>query len=725
MPDHAAPPALPPLAPQQLFDSLDQASLGLIWVDESATIRHSNHYFRQFSVAADYLHECFQDLSLERWQTLMRQDGPPELRQQTLLLQLTLAEGGQRSFELQFQSLPDAESKLTLMLLRPMDERIEREAVSALQHDVLEAVALGRPLPVVMDLLCRRVEALAPDVICSVLAVDEAGLLHPLAAPSLPSNFSAALDGLAIGPSVGSCGTAAFRGQAVQVTDIANDPLWADYRALALSFGLGACWSTPIFLNPQRVGATFALYYREARVAADFHRRMVEACEQLCTVALKHDEHLRQIERLAYFDGVTGLPNRTLFADRVRQGLPLAGRTGAPAALLLLDLDRFKTVNDTLGHASGDEVLRQAALRLSACLREADTLARFGGDEFVAWLPGCSASYAMQVAAKLLASLELPLELTGQDAPLLISASIGVSCYPDDGHELDKLLKHADIAMYEAKRAGRNCARFYLPAMNQALDTRMALESALRLALSSNSLALHYQPKVRLSDGALVGAEALLRWWHPQHGQVPPDTFIPMAEECGLVNALDAWVLEAACAQLASWREQGVAIQAVAVNVSPTRFQQDDVAAHVHSLLQKHDLRAEQITLEMTERLLLEHETRTVDQLNQLHSMGVRLSIDDFGTGYSSLSYLKRLPVSELKLDKSFVRDLETDADDRALSSAVIGIGRALGLAVVAEGVETEGQRRVLIEAGCEIAQGYFFARPQSAQDLQAWLKLR
>ncbi|MBT9494044.1 MAG: GAF domain-containing protein, partial [Paucibacter sp.] len=347
MPDPAAPPALsaaPTLAPELLVNSLDKANLGLVWVDEAGTIRHANQYFRKFSVAADYLHQCFQDLSRESWQALLRQEGPAELRQQTLLLQLTLAEGGQRSVELQFQSVPASESKLTLLLLRPMDERSEREAVSGLQHEVLEAVALGRPLPVVMDLLCRRVEALAPDVICSVLAVDEAGQLRPLAAPSLPSNFSAALDGLTIGPSVGSCGTAAWQGKAVQVSDIANDPLWADYRALALSFGLGACWSTPIFLNPQKVGATFALYYREARDVAPFHRRMVEACEQLCTVALKHDEHLRQIERLAYFDGVTGLPNRSLFADRVKQALPLAGRSGAPAALLLLDLDRFKTV---------------------------------------------------------------------------------------------------------------------------------------------------------------------------------------------------------------------------------------------------------------------------------------------------------------------------------------------------------------------------------------------
>ncbi|WIV98370.1 putative bifunctional diguanylate cyclase/phosphodiesterase [Kinneretia aquatilis] len=716
---------------QALCASLDHAFMGLVWVDGQGCIRHANRFFLERAVPADRLADCFPDILDSCWQALL--DPSRGAQRESFHAQLRLAAGGLASYELQVQAQAQGQEPaqagaapgvLTLLALRPMDERGERESVAILQRQVLEAVALGRPLPVVMDLLCRRVESLAPDVICSVLAVDAQGRLRPLAAPSLPSSYSNALDGLPIGPAAGSCGTAAWRKQAVEVRDIAHDPLWADYKGLALSVGLGACWSTPILLDGTRVAATFALYYRESREVAPFHRRMVEACAQLCSVALKHDEHLRQIERLAYFDGVTGLPNRSLFHDRLGQALPVAMLSGSPAALLLLDLDRFKTVNDSYGHATGDEVLRQVAARLQACLREADTLARFGGDEFVAWLPGCSGSQAMQVADKLLAALQPPLQLPNQ-APLLISASIGISCFPEDGQDPELLFKNADIAMYEAKRAGRNCARFFLPAMNQALDERVALEGALRQALSTQALRLHYQPKLRLSDRAVVGAEALLRWTDPQRGAVPPDKFIPVAEECGLVNALDAWVLEAACEQLARWREQGVAIRAVSVNVSPTRFQQDDVAAHVASLLARHGLRPEQLTLEVTERLLLDHDPRTAGQLAKLFAMGVRLSLDDFGTGYSSLGYLKRLPVSELKLDRSFVRDLETDADDRALASAVLGIGRALGLAVVAEGVETEGQRQILIELGCEEAQGYCFGRPMPPAELQDWLAAR
>ncbi|OWQ91495.1 hypothetical protein CDN99_10110 [Roseateles aquatilis] len=594
--------------------------------------------------------------------------------------------------------------------------------IDHLQRDVLEAVALGRPLKAVMDLLCRGVEALAPEVICSVLSVDDSGNVHPLAAPSLPTSFSGALEGLTVGPQAGSCGTAAWRREAVEVTDIANDPLWAPFRELALGHGLAACWSTPILVGADLVVATFALYYREPRGAAPFHRQMVQACAQLCQIAFMHDRHQREIERLAYFDGVTGLPNRTLLADRAHQTLLLASRAEAPAALLLLDIDRFKTVNDSLGHAVGDQVLKHISARLLDTLRDSDTLARLGGDEFVALLPGCTAEDAMHVAAKLRAALEAPIPLDGSHARVQMTASIGVCAYPRDGADLDQLLKNADIAMYEAKRAGRDCARFFLRAMNQALDERLDIEAALRHALSNGLLQLHFQPKLRLSDRQLVGVEALLRWHDAQRGWVPPDRFIPVAEESGLINALDAWVLDQACAQLAAWRAQAVNVPGMSVNVSPQRFHQDDVAAHARALLARHGLAARDLTLEVTERLMLDDNSRPREQLQQLNEMGVGVSVDDFGTGYSSLSYLKRLPVTELKLDKSFVRDLAHDADDRALSSAVIGIGKALGLTVVAEGVETEGQRDILLQLGCEVAQGWLFGKPMGAEALVAWM---
>jgi diguanylate cyclase (GGDEF)-like protein len=490
-----------------------------------------------------------------------------------------------------------------------------------------------------------------------------------------------------------------------------------------MNFGLAACWSSPIIVG-DRVLATFALYYRQPRSVAPFHRRMVEACVRLCQLALQHEQHQREIRRLAYVDGVTGLANRSQLTDLARQLLPFAKRSGAPAALLLLDLDRFKTVNDSLGHAVGDEVLREAAQRLQGVMRESDTLARLGGDEFVALLNGCDPDAAQQVAVKLLEALREPLRMEGLSGltGMGLDASVGIACCPTDGDDLDTLLKHADIAMYEAKRAGRGCIRYFMEAMNASLDERVALENDLRRALAAHELTLHYQPKVCLASGRLVGVEALVRWQHPVRGMVPPDRFIPMAEECGLINQLDAWVLERACEQMASWRHAGVEVPTVAVNVAALRFSQDDLVGHLSSLLARHGLPASAVMLEVTERLVLGDDIRAFDQIARIHELGVRLSVDDFGTGYSSLSYLKRLPVSELKIDRSFVRDLEADAGDRALVAAIIGIGRALDIVVVAEGVETDAQRQVLADAGCATAQGWFFARPMPAAQLAEWL---
>lgn len=704
------------------IQALDQAPFGLIWADAAGHVHAANAIFRRWCPTASSLQQCFIELSPRRWAALLHAPGDSG---GSLFLSLRCADGTVQSVELRHPHADEADTRgLLPLLVSPLEERNSLAAIEALQRDVLESVALGRPLQAVMDLLCRRVEAMAPELMCSVLSVDEAGRVHPLAAPSLPASYSQALDGVPIGPKAGSCGTAAWRREPVQVLDIASDPLWDDYRALALGYGLAACWSSPIMLGPERVAATFALYYRKPRAVQELHRRMVEACTQLCRVALVHDENRQQIERLAYYDGVTGLPNRTLFGERGRQALHLAHRQKSGAALLLLDIDRFKTINDSLGHAAGDEVLRAVAERLGQCLREADTLARMGGDEFAILLPGCDATAAMLVAGKLQQALQPALKLEAHTIPSL-AASIGIANYPEDGPELDDLLKHADIAMYEAKRDGRGCARFFQKAMNQALDERMLLETALRRALSNHALTLQFQPKLRLSDEQLVGVEALLRWTDPVAGVVPPDRFIPLAEECGLINALDAWVLEAACQQLAAWRAQGMQVPGIAVNCSALRFYQDDVAAHVGQQLARYGLAPEDLTLEVTERLMLDEDNRSRAQLQTLHTMGVRISVDDFGTGYSSLSYLKRLPVCELKLDKSFVRDLETDADDRALASAVIGIGQALGLTVVAEGVETPGQRRLLAEAGCEVAQGYGLGRPMTAAALQDWIRHR
>jgi diguanylate cyclase (GGDEF)-like protein len=711
------------LEAQLLLDTFRGIDLGVVWLDEQAHIVVANAFFAGWAgtdvqaLTGRPLAELVTDLTAAHWETIRRAD------HSGLAPRLTMATpgGAPRVLEVRARPVTHDGRELTALLLIPIADRVEAEGIEALQHEVLESIALGRPLRSVLDLLCRRVEALAPEVACSVLLVEKNGTVMPIAGPSLPAAYVDALHGAPIGPRAGSCGTAAWRREAVEVTDIATDPLWADYRDLLHILPMAACWSTPIIAGNGEVVATFALYYRTPGSAPPFHRRMVEACVPLCRVALQHEANRTEIERLAYFDPLTGLPNRRLFSDRARQTLQMAVRVQAPGALLLFDIDRFKTTNDSLGHGAGDEVLRETAKRLQAETGENATVARLGGDEFAAMLPRCSPVEAMHAAERLRLALAAPLRIAGMQ--IEVSSSIGIALFPQDGVELERLVKNAETAMYEVKRAGRGASRFFTTTMNDVVAQRMHMESALRQVLATGGLALHYQPKMWLDGSGCAGVEALVRWNDPALGYVPPDRFIALAEECGLIGAIDAWVLETACAQLAAWQRDGVPVPNVSVNVSPLRFHSDDVPAHVRRLLTLHELKPSALMLEVTERVMLSDDERTREGLRTLHEMGVRLSVDDFGTGYSSLGYLKRLPVSELKLDKSFVNDLEHEASDRALAEAVVGIGQALGLQVVAEGVETPGQREWLARAGCMVAQGFLFTRALPAAELVAWLE--
>ncbi|WP_395789858.1 putative bifunctional diguanylate cyclase/phosphodiesterase [Aquimonas sp.] len=703
-----------------LFALFEGTSIGAFLADPSGQVLSLNPSLaaRLGNRPRDAVGDFIGDLGPERWHRLTQNLLPA----QTLLLapaSLNTAGGVMEAIELRLCRPKDSEQLLGMVF--PLIDRQQEAAVNLLQRDVLESVALGRPLRAVLDLLCRQVEALAPEVISSVLRIDEQGRLRPLAGPSLPVAYSSQLDGLEIGEQTGSCGTAAFRGEEVEVQNIDTDPLWASYKHLVLPLGLNACWSTPVFGRDGRVIATFAFYYRETRGPSRFHRRMVDACLQLCRIAIQHEDNQHQIERLAFFDALTGLPNRALLMDRARVALQQAGRDGRKLGMAVLDIDRFKTINDSMGHAAGDELLREVGLRLRSALRDSDTVSRIGGDEFVVLFPDSDANDSAIAAEKVLRAVAQRIEIGGQ--VLVPTISIGISQFPDDARDFETLMRNADIAMYEAKRDGRGCVRFFLSSMNESARWRLQMESALRLAISREALELHYQPKVLLGKPGLAGVEALVRWTHPELGRIAPDQFIPLAEDCGLINALDAWVLERACAQLSDWLQRGLPIPAMAVNLSAQRFSQDDVPAHVRIVLQRYNLPPQALTLEITERLMLNDEPRIRADLDSLNRLGVHLSVDDFGTGYSSLSYLKRLPVDELKLDRSFVNDIETDPGDRALASAVIGIGKSLGQNVVAEGVETAEQHRFLLEAGCPVAQGYYYARPMAAADIELWLE--
>lgn len=589
-----------------------------------------------------------------------------------------------------------------------------------LQDKVVGALLNEQPLENVLSLMCREIERIAPEVIVSILSVDPDGILHPLASPGLPAAYSQAIEGLSIGPLAGSCGTAAYRGEPVLVTDIEHDPLWADYRALAEQSGLRACWSIPVRNSAGRVAATFALYFRESRGPDPLHAHLVTAGTHLCMLALEREQARQAIRKMAFYDSLTGLPNRSFLLGKAQRVLVEVAQEQAELAVLFIDLDRFKQVNDALGHGAGDELLQAMAQRLRSVMREGDIAGRLSGDEFVLVLPRRNATQVTRELERLQRVLSFPVSIAGTS--VVLSASIGISLYPADGQDMESLLQCADIAMYQAKRVERGSCRFYLEQMNQIAQERLVLETALRMALASDGLELVYQPQINLHSGALAGVEALARWEHPSLGVISPERFIPLAEECGLINELSQWVLQTACGQLAAWRLQGLVVPSLSINLSPLNFHSVNLAAQIAQQLQEHELPAADLCIEVTEGVLLSNSPGTEHTLGQLHELGVRLAIDDFGTGYSSLGYLRHLPISELKLDKSFVDDLERDASCRALSESVIGIGRGLSLLVVAEGIEHAGQCEILKAQGYEVGQGYFFSLPLPCAAFMQWL---
>ena len=426
----------------------------------------------------------------------------------------------------------------------------------------------------------------------------------------------------------------------------------------------------------------------------------------------------KQIKHLAYHDTLTGLPNRVLFHDRLQQALSQAMREDHVMGLMFLDLDRFKIINDTLGHDVGDELLKAVSQRLVNCIRQGDTVVRLGGDEFTIILPSVSkAEDAAFVAQKILTTLAEPFLLSHQE--LHITSSIGISLYPNDGTDTQTLIKNADIAMYRAKDLGKNNYQFYTADMNsRALET-ITLENALRHALERDELRLHYQPQVDVFSGRIVGVEALLRWHHPEFGLVSPAKFIPIAEETNMINPIGEWVLRTACAQGKRWRDQGLPVWRMAVNLSARQFRQQDLLQQVGEVLRDTGFDPHHLELEITESLLMQGAGQTVAILEEFDKMGIRLSLDDFGTGYSSLSYLKRFPIDTVKIDRSFVRDIHTDPNDAALASAIIAMAHSLKLSVIAEGVETEEQLVFLRERECNEYQGYYFSKPLPPEEIE------
>jgi diguanylate cyclase (GGDEF)-like protein/PAS domain S-box-containing protein len=757
-------------------------------------------------------------------------------------------DGGVVYARLAARGVCDAHGKLSylVVLIQDITLRKQAEARDRMRSRALERVAKGSSLQHVLREVIRSVEATDPDMVCSILMLDEEGRrLTVGAAPSLPAYYNEAVDGLEIGPGSGSCGTAAYTGERTVAEDISTHPYWPEpFRSLAAKAGLAASWSEPIRSAEGKVLGTFAIYYRRPakpdeqqlaliedaanlvgiaierhraeeernltaliyrssseamlvtdarnRVAAinpaftritgyeieeirgkdtsflrsgrhddEFYRRLWEDVnstdfwqgevwnrrkngeifpewvtlntirdangEVLRYVALSSDitDKVRSDEliwRQANFDFLTELPNRYMFHDRLEQELRKAHRESSLLALLFIDLDRFKEVNDTLGHQIGDLLLIEAAGRIGNCIRESDTVARLGGDEFTVILTQLAdTSDAEHIAQQIISALAEPYVFDADVA--YISASVGITLYPQDSADVEQLLRNADQAMYAAKSAGRDRLSYFTPALQESAQHRLRLINDLRGALQAQQFSLHFQPILDLASGRVIKAEALLRWEHPEQGMISPQEFIPLAEETGLIVQIGDWVFREAARWTQRWSSFGGATLQVSVNMSPVQFQSDaPLVEDWLNHLQQLGISEGCISIEITEGLLLNAMPVVTDKLLAFRDAGIQIAIDDFGTGYSALSYLKRFDIDYLKIDQSFIRNLERDSNDLVLSEAIVIMAHKLGLKVVAEGVETEAQRRRLIEIGCDYGQGYLFSKPLPAAEFGQFL---
>ncbi len=511
--------------------------------------------------------------------------------------------------------------------------------------------------------------------------------------------------------------------------DFQNDPLTAPWHERSKKFGWHISASLPLTCNGEVVG-TFSLY------GGTVHPLDKEAQNLLIEMAMdisfalqsfahekSRQESAAMIERLANYDPLTGLPNRVLLRDRVQQAIASASRVGQSLALIFLDLDHFKTVNDSLGHSIGDDLLRDVAKRLLGEVREQDTVSRWGGDEFILLLSDCTAEGATRVAEKLLASFATPYQAGKHE--LNSTPSIGIALYPADGKDFESLAQAADAAMYRAKQEGRNTFRFFTPAMQARSQRFLELESALRGALKNGEFFLHYQPQFAIEDGCLTGAEALVRWRHPTLGLIAPGEFIVIAELSGQILQLGAWVMRQATRQAKAWQDEGLPPISIAVNLSAAQFRQTNLVQQATTILSETGLDARYLELELTESLAMEDPQAAIKTIDALQATGIAISIDDFGTGYSSLAYLKRFRISKLKIDQSFVRDIASDPNDRAIVDAIITMAHSLGFSTIAEGVETAEQLAFLRKHGCHEAQGYYFSKPLPADEFKAFVLAR
>jgi len=582
--------------------------------------------------------------------------------------------------------------------------------LQALQNEILEHIARGETLTACMERLCLRAEAAAPGVVCSVVAVDDDRLLRPLASPSLPASYAQAIDGIPIGPRVGSCGTAIHRGEPVEVTDIATDPLWEGLTDLVLPLGLHASWSMPIRARDGRIVGAFAFYYRRTGRPRAVERRIVDTCAHLCAIAIEHEEVRARNHRLAYFDTLTKLPNRTRFGDAIAA---MCANPSGRIGLMLIDIDNLKVVNDTLGHAAGDALIAEIGFRLGRVLK-GYLACRIGGDEFAVLVPSCDTAGRMKaLAAAILAAMAPPVEPDGQS----IAASVTIGgAIADAGTDSDTLRQNADLALYHAKETRRGGYVRFRRSLRSAMMRRIRIRREVEEALGDGRIVPYYQPIIELGSGRIAGVEALARMRRSDGRIVTAGEFHDALLDPKVAYRITSRMLAAVALDMAAWMAAGVLFRHVALNVTAADFRKGDLVQRILRTFDRAGVPARHLVVEITEQVFMggvrDGVARTMDAL-RAHGMSVAL--DDFGTGFASLTHLLDFPIDIIKIDRSFVGAIDSGARSGVIVESLQTMAKRLGMKIIAEGIETEAQARRLDEMGCSLGQGFLYAAPVPA----------
>ncbi|MUZ65054.1 EAL domain-containing protein [Agrobacterium vitis] len=586
-----------------------------------------------------------------------------------------------------------------------------------LQNRILRMVAQGDELEATLVTLCLEVEQLLPGSYASILTLDELGFLHPCAAPSLPGDYSTALDGLPIGSTVGSCGSAAFLREAVGVSDIEHDPRWAAFKSLALPLGLRACFSSPIFGSKGKVLGTFALYLGEARALTPFEQSVAEGCLPLCMIALERYERLLEHRRLAFTDVLTGLPNRAKFNDVL---LKVPG--DIEWSLLLIDVDNLKTVNDTFGHAAGDELISTVASRLSAAIKPLPAY-RLGGDEFAVILDRASKRDAGQVAAAIIEAISQPAVCAGHSA--FPTVTIGIAHF-EDGLSVADTRHHADMALYHAKEVNRGGFTVYDAAMASAISKRTQAIQRVAMALQQNCIEAWYQPIVRIDTGEIVGVEALARMRLDDGTVLPAADFHEATKDAQVAASLTRQMIRCIARDVGSWLRLEIPFQHVGINLSAADFSCSDLPKSLEIAFAREHIPLKHAILEVTESVYLGgRDQRVAKKISSLRASGLKVALDDFGTGFASLTHLITVPVDIIKIDKSFIDRLAPEDVGTGIVEGILHIAKRLGVRVVAEGIETVTQANMLLERGCLLGQGYLYSKALPASEMTMLLQKR